>query len=212
MMSIDFSASAKRDFRQRFRQSPNGVIFSLLPGGEGRLVSNREAETYIAEFDAVIDRTAKRRRKIVQWVILALLFHVLGYALRSIPLIVITVWIVYALVATLIVTVFQRMRAKRTAWHRVERRVAIPSLSEEEKIKRGFKIGFKDWLWIIPVAILAEALRIPARHFEEMFGTGPLATAHHWFQAVVLTTGAIILVPVGLFIGALRIRHWWRTR
>jgi hypothetical protein len=132
--------------------------------------------------------------------------------MRSIPLIMITVWTVYALGIWLIVTFIKRMRGKHANWHRVERRTIISPLPNKEKVKRGYRIALKDWLWIIPLAIVAEALRIPAAHFEEMFGSGPIATAQHWLQAAALVIAAVIMAPAALIVGALRARHWWRTR
>jgi hypothetical protein len=211
-MPFNFDADAKRKFRQRFRDGPSGLIFSRSPGGEGRPVFAQESRTFIADYDALIDRTGKQRGTIFRCLIIALLFHILGYAMRSIPLIMITVWTVYALGIWLIVTFIRRMRAKHANWHLVERRTIIPPLSGAEKIKRGYRIAFKDWLWIIPVAIVAEGLRIPARQFEEMFGNGELATVHHQTQAIVLTVGAIIIAPGALLLGALKLHHWWRTR
>ena len=145
-MPINFDADAKRKFRQRFREGPSGLIFSRSPGGEGRPVSAQEAHTFITNYEALIDRTGKQRGTIFRCLIIALLFHILGYAMRSIPLIMITVWIVYALGIWLIVTFIKRMRAKHANWHLVERRTIIRSLSSEEKIKRGYKVSLKDWL------------------------------------------------------------------
>jgi len=210
-MPFNFEADAKRKFRQSFREGPGGLIFSRSPGGEGRPVSAQEARTFIADYEELIDRTGKQRGTILRSLIIALLFHILGYAMRSIPLIMITVWIVYALGIWLIVTFIKRMRGKHANWHLVERRTIIPPLSEQERIRRGYKMAWTTWLWILPLAVVIKAIEIPHDHFVDMFGSR-FALIHYWIQKVVLTVGAVILVPGFFAISILRMRHAWLKR
>ena len=136
----DTIARERAYFLARFRRESAGLVYSRVPGGEGRLVSEEDAFALLVEFDLMAHRHARRFSYSV-WigVIGSPLFAAAGMTLT--PLFGLAA--LASLVGWFIVAVVQRLERARfiaDIWSRLERSPSVRALTRPEKLALGVAI------------------------------------------------------------------------
>ena len=196
----------KDAFVAHFRRESGHLVFSVSPGGEGRVVSKEEAVDFVTEF-LLLGHRHKRRFRHSLWVsiMLAILFAALGarygYAppiFAALALLSLFGWWFTAIVQHII-----RARFKYRVWQAVGRHTPVRALTRDEKIARGYAVSVPQWFVIGSAVLVNVALGAP-----------PSALPPEWRdmqqQALAVVIVGTLLTLLGY--GAVRLVRRFRAR
>jgi hypothetical protein len=192
----------KSEFRRRIRREHIGLIYSGVPGGEGRVVSDAEARRFVGDMDRAVDLATiwLRRSAITSFVAP----FALGFLAVSFTMPVLGRMAVAFLLTWVIAWCFfrwQRWQLERRLWAAVERRPAVPALTRRERIKKGYSLALWNWLWMLPFAALVFAIKAPDSIVPDRW-----QAAHSQLQLATILVGAVGLAGILLF----RLLRKWR--
>ncbi|ALJ13722.1 hypothetical protein [Sphingopyxis macrogoltabida] len=184
----------------RFRRDPAGLVYSRVPGGEGRLVSEDEATALLVEFELMAGRHGRRFSHTVWAAVLGVpLFAILAATLN--PLF--SLLAIPALVGWFFVAVVQRLKRARFVagiWAGLDRNPPVRALSRAEKLARGFALPWSQTALIFGVIIpLAFFIKIPASALPRPWGDWQMAAI-----ALLFAVAIAMLVGRGIWL--------WRRR
>jgi hypothetical protein len=186
---------AKAAFRRQFRLEKIGLVYSPAPAAEGRLIPETNGLQAIRDYDLLVDSaTRSMKPAVTASFLLALLFGVLLVALRM-PILApavpasLLIWLV-----SLCGHKFRQWRFRRNLWAAVARRPTVAALQRHEAIRRGYRMDWRHWLWILPAGALMMFLEARVELLPASW-----RVAHEAFVlAVALATGGALIVVVAL--------------
>lgn len=189
------SIAAKASIRLRFRRDARGLIYSRIPGGEGRVIADAEAVRFVQAFDNDIDDAALQLKR---WVILSFVMPVpLGIAARIFfnPAIaaVVAIMALASWMGAFIVLRARRWRLVQNFWISIERRPSVAALSRQERISRGLALGLQGWLILVCFVAVLIAIKAPAAVFPE-----PWRASHMMVRGMLLAFSAVGFAAVGV--------------
>jgi hypothetical protein len=187
---------ARKRFRARFRTTgADMLVYCRRPGGEGRQVKVVEMGRLIAESDGNI-ASAKRwfSRSVWASVLLPILFGALAARLDSPWLALLAMASLFCWLWARLVLHWRRAGWERDIWVQLERRPGVPALSRREKVDCGYAMAWWHWLWIMPLVVVAESLKVRGDIFPQ-----PWRDIHALARIVLIGVSGMMLVGLVVF-------------
>ncbi|EKU74022.1 MULTISPECIES: hypothetical protein [Sphingobium] len=153
----------KQAFRNRFRRDRLGLSYARHPGGEGRLLSEREALAFIGRHDDALENRARWfGRAIWASVLLPILLGIASHRLDSIFLGLCSALSLFTWLFAALFLGYRQSRLEQDIWAQVERRPAVPALNHHERVKRGYRLSLRDWACLILILPLIFLVKLPS--------------------------------------------------
>jgi hypothetical protein len=198
------------DPKQHFRPAGPNMVFSLRPGGEGRIVSEEEAVQILADLTQSDSADSNLyRRALKKSFLVGLLFAIAGFGTASLYLVLAGIGIpglitVFSL-PPLIVRRWKRRLAIATA---LDRRPLAESFIREERIKNGWGPTILSWMLTLVIYVVAGFFKVHPAKGIMVFGY----ELHSLQMQAILFIFVFALISVFVLGSAVTFKKWYSAR